>query len=62
MSVVSFRFQTLLGAMHTLALAILGGCAMEGRVTVRAPAVVRLVVPSGSGWTSLAPTASSVGR
>jgi Na+/H+-dicarboxylate symporter/ABC-type amino acid transport substrate-binding protein len=47
--IVSFRFQTLLGAMHTLAAAVLGACAMEGRFAVRAPAVVRLVALGGIG-------------
>jgi Na+/H+-dicarboxylate symporter len=46
---VSFRFQTLLGAMHTLAAAVLGACAMEGRFVVRAPAVARLIVLGGIG-------------
>jgi len=47
--IVSFRFQTLLGAMHTLATAVLGACAIEGRFVVRPQAVARLVVAGGFG-------------
>ena len=39
--VLSGRFGTLLAAMHTLALALLGACAMNGRLQVRWAALLR---------------------
>jgi Na+/H+-dicarboxylate symporter/ABC-type amino acid transport substrate-binding protein len=45
-SVVNARFGTLLAAMHTLALALLGACAMRGLLRVRAGALLRYLVVS----------------
>ncbi len=41
MSVIGFRFQTLVGAMHTLVLTVLGTCAVRGSLAVRWPAILR---------------------
>jgi Na+/H+-dicarboxylate symporter/ABC-type amino acid transport substrate-binding protein len=43
-SVVTYRFQTLAGAMHTLALTVLGTCAARGRLAVRWPRIAGMAL------------------